>query len=929
MRKATLAKEAALGPDDFGRAEWHGYECRIEFLRQRLIQSAQKGLIVLGFPCAADSVGYRAWPRLRAPAIVVAVALLFGLGGVSAQTNAVTNKPTLYYIPHTHWEGAVFKTREDYLEMGLPRVLQVLRLMKQFPEYTFTLDQVSLIKPFLERYPEEAAAFRRFVTEGRLAIVGGLDVMPDVVKPGGELFVRQMQYGKRYCREELGLEVTTAWLLDTFGHHPQMPQLLRQAGYNSFWFCRGVPHNKLPSEFLWQGIDGTQITAFWLPGFYALFYNPPRQFPEFREFFQRRFNLLNPHVRGAERVGLAGADVSEPEDYVPPLIAEFNRQLDAPFTIRHTVPAEFEAVVARRGNLPVVTNDFNPIFQGSYSSRIELKQLTRTLEFLLLTAEKLSALSSWLGTPSDDAMIWRAWEPVLFNQTHDLASGVMTDYVYEDTLRSYDCSKRLTEETIESRWQSIAAHIDTRGEGIPIVVFNTLGSPRTDVAEVKIGFSERGVLDVGLVDPAGKATPIQLHQTERYSDGDIKRVTVTFVAHDVPALGYAVYRVIPQRPAAASANEASDQMQRIFIENEHYRATFNLATGEMTSLFDKSLQWEVLAGPANIVAREQDKGDLWELYRGLQGDSYIAMTNRQAVPKPGSAHFTSEQSGTNGVVRAGPVFSEFSVAHPFANGSFATRVRLYAGVRRLDIQTELVNNEKYVRYQALFPTSIKSGRNVQEIPFGAIERPAGIEFPAQHWVDYSDGQRGVALLNFGLPGNLVTDGTLMLSLLRSHNLGAYGFGGGYEPGMSSETGFQLGQPRTFHYAIVPHGGDWREAEVYRAGLEFNHPLLARKAAAHNGHLPSRWGLMEISAPNVVLTALKPGPDRTTILRVYEAAGKATSDVKLKVNATIVAAHEANLLEDSGRELKINKSTLDFDLHPFEIKTFKLSLQTSK
>ena len=154
------------------------------------------------------------------PFVVVARVLFFGPVGVPAPTHAITNKPTLYYIPHTHWEGAVFKGREDYLTMGMPRVLQVLRLLKQYPEYTFTLDQVALIKPFLERYPEEAAAFRKFVAEGRLGIVGGMDVMPDVVKPGGEMFVRQMQYGKRYCRKELGVDVTTAWLLDTFGHHP-------------------------------------------------------------------------------------------------------------------------------------------------------------------------------------------------------------------------------------------------------------------------------------------------------------------------------------------------------------------------------------------------------------------------------------------------------------------------------------------------------------------------------------------------------------------------------------------------------------------------------------------------------------------------------------------------------------------------------------
>src|SRR5881396_1936047 len=132
--------------------------------------------------------------------------------GFGAPASAVgsSNRPTFWLIPHTHWEGAVFKTREEYLEMGLPNILTAIRLLKEHPDYRFVLDQVAYFKPFLERYPEEAAAFGKFVAEGRLQIVGGMDVMPDDVKPGGELFVRQMQFGKQYCREHLGVEVTVA-----------------------------------------------------------------------------------------------------------------------------------------------------------------------------------------------------------------------------------------------------------------------------------------------------------------------------------------------------------------------------------------------------------------------------------------------------------------------------------------------------------------------------------------------------------------------------------------------------------------------------------------------------------------------------------------------------------------------------------------------
>src|SRR3954469_23281959 len=101
----------------------------------------------------------------------VAGAFIFISLSARAPGAETTNRPTFYYIPHTHWEGAVFKTREEYLQMGLPNILKAIKLLKQHPEYKFALDQVAYFKPFLERYPEEAAAFRQFVAEGRLEIV--------------------------------------------------------------------------------------------------------------------------------------------------------------------------------------------------------------------------------------------------------------------------------------------------------------------------------------------------------------------------------------------------------------------------------------------------------------------------------------------------------------------------------------------------------------------------------------------------------------------------------------------------------------------------------------------------------------------------------------------------------------------------------------
>src|SRR4051812_37036148 len=104
-------------------------------------------------------------------------------GGLLALSVAICNTASaqlsspdvLLVIPHTHWEGAVFKTREEYLEIGLPNILKALYLLKKYPNYRFVLDQMCYVRPFIERYPFEAAAFREFLAEGRLQIAGGTD----------------------------------------------------------------------------------------------------------------------------------------------------------------------------------------------------------------------------------------------------------------------------------------------------------------------------------------------------------------------------------------------------------------------------------------------------------------------------------------------------------------------------------------------------------------------------------------------------------------------------------------------------------------------------------------------------------------------------------------------------------------------------------
>ena len=208
----------------------------------------------------------QALPRRRAAFCQITLATLI-------QCHSALGADTVYVIPHTHWEGAVFKTREEYLEMGLPHIVKALYLLKKYPDYRFVLDQMCYVRPFLERYPSEVPAFRKFLQEGRLQIAGGTDTMHDNNMPSGESIARQYLLGKWYFRDALGYDVTTGWGLDTFGHNAQMPQILKLAGMKSYWFQRGVPTIDTPSEFAWRGLDGTQIPAFWLPIGYGAIHN--------------------------------------------------------------------------------------------------------------------------------------------------------------------------------------------------------------------------------------------------------------------------------------------------------------------------------------------------------------------------------------------------------------------------------------------------------------------------------------------------------------------------------------------------------------------------------------------------------------------------------------------------------------------------------
>ncbi len=77
---------------------------------------------------------------------------------------------------------------------------------------------------------------------------------PDWQLTSGELLLRNLLYGQQDLAQFGGV-MRTGWLVDTFGHISQNPQLHRLFGIDAVYVWRGVP--RLEPYFQWQGADGS------------------------------------------------------------------------------------------------------------------------------------------------------------------------------------------------------------------------------------------------------------------------------------------------------------------------------------------------------------------------------------------------------------------------------------------------------------------------------------------------------------------------------------------------------------------------------------------------------------------------------------------------------------------------------------------------
>lgn len=795
-------------------------------------------------------------------------------------------KHTVYPVGHAHLDTAwLWPIAITKLKMAHTTATQ-LALMQRYPEYTFVHSQASQYEWLEKDFPQLFTQVQAAIARGQWEPVGSMWVEADCNLTGGESLVRQFLYGKRYFRQKLGVETFDMWLPDVFGYSAALPQIL--AKFNIPYFLTQKiswnQTNKFPHHtFWWQGIDGTRVWAHFPP---ADTYNGSA---EPKEIVYAVKNYRD-HARADQSLYLFGhgdggggpterhLEFLRRGQQAPnyPEIAQNKRAIDF-----------FRESKANSHDLATWVGElYLELHRGTYTSQAANKKGNRVSEFLLRDAELLSCFAPSYPANYPAAELEAAWKLVLLNQFHDIIPGSSVREVYQDSDKDYLSIAEVGNAIIQAALKEVASGLDTATMTHPVALFHNAKV----VSQGEIPWQQEWVPSA-LVTSA-ETLPVQL-VTEF---GNRKLVFAT----PASALGsVAVAELSDTMVNVPSRLKASAHC----IENGELAVHFD-ANGNITSMQSLQDGSEFIA-PGELGNMFQLLDDHPLFWSAWDVDVYAFETAVDLV-----------QSERFEIVESGPVRVAVELVKRFGKSTIRQRISLgpTPGVR---FDTEIDWHEEDKMLKVAFPTNLNASRATYEIQFGNVERAthvntswemAKFEVCAQKWIDLSEGDRGVALINDCKYGFDVRGNTMRMSLLRSPK--------------APDPECDMGVHR-FSYALVPHFGPYHYAGIVAAAYAFNAPVrhaLLQPGAGSAHALPT---LVACEDRNIVIEAVKKAEDSSDIVvRLYECHNS-------RGRAEIVSARKpasavlCDLEESEMAELKLSNGRVVFDYKPFEIITVKL------
>jgi alpha-mannosidase len=764
----------------------------------------------------------------------------------------------------------------------------VNRLMDQYPEYRFTQSQPQLYDYLRQDYPELFETIHGRVAEGRWEPIGGMWVEADCNLSGPESLARQFLLGRNFYREHFGdgAESPVLWLPDVFGYAWNLPQLIKEAGLEYFFTIKigWSQYNRLPYDsFWWQGLDGTRVLTHFSttkePGSpFAATYNaaatPGETLGTWANFQQKDYT---------------------PAGETPPLLMSYGygdggggptREMIENIRVMENFPATphlhagrvgdfFQELAAISENLPVWNGELYLEFhRGTYTTQARNKKANRKSEFLLHDAEFLATYAAILdpGYHYPASGLKQAWQLVCLNQFHDIIPGSSIGPVYQESLEQYEQVRQIVTEIRDQALEVIAAN---------------LGTSQLVVNPAPFARAEPVAVDGELRD-LGKLLAYSVTVVQATSD---KSRAVNHKFH---------------APTAASDPQP-------LLENDFIRVEFNLA-GDITRIYDKQVRREVLSegAIANQFQAFEDIPLSWDAW-----DIDIFYDDKMWLAEPATSIEVMENH---------PLRATLEIKRRILNTVYTQRISLTHNSPRLDFETDIDWQERQILLKVAFPIEVLSPVATYEIQWGNVERPthrntswdwARFETAAQKWVDLSEGDYGVSLLNDCKYGHDIRDNVMRLTLLR----------GTTAPDPMADYGVHQ-----FKYSLYPHTGSWNESTVAEA-YALNDEVIVfqtknRRRKTENpvsDHRSSVEGHSFITAnrENTVIETIKRAEDGNGIIvRLYESQRQRSAFV-LTTAFDLKAAWRTNLLEENQEEIAVKDNQLHYQIRPYQILTLRL------
>lgn len=891
------------------------------------------------------------------------LAILATLGGIQAQTAKsqgpdLAKQHTLYVVPYAHLDT---EWRWEYPATISKYILSTMRdnfaLFEKYPHYVFNFSGANRYRMMKEYFPADYAKVKHYVATGQWFPSGSSMEENDVNNPSAESIIRQVLYGKEYFRREFGKTSAEYMLPDCFGFPASLPSVLAHAGIKGFstqklsWHSGapvggpdspektpvGIPFN----VGVWEGLDGKSVIAALNATDYSG--DVTEDLTKSKTWIDRvetngqasgvfadyRYYGTG-DIGGSPReasVKLMEAILDKSETVIPPPRRRGPQAPpppppgppvkvgDGPLHVLQTSAEQMFLDIRpdQTARLPHYQGDLELTEHsaGSLTSEAYMKRWNRKNELLADAAERASVAAEWLGgRPYPLERLTSAWTLVMGGQFHDIIPGTSTPKAYEYAWNDQVLAMNQFAGVLSSATEAIASGMNTEAKGVAVVVYNPLNIEREDVVEATVPFPAGTPKAVRVVGPDGKEVPAQL---ETGSGG---RAKVLFLAKG-PSVGYAVYDV---QPAESAAHSSDLKVSESSLENARYRIKLD-QNGDVSSIFDKAIQKELLSAPARLAIKTDNPVD-WPAWNMDWEDQQ----------KPPRAYVSGPAKMR--VVESGPVRVAVEVSRETEGSRFVQTIRLAAGDagNRVEFANVIDWKTSEANLKATFPLTASNPMATYNWDIGTIQRANDdekkYEVASHQWFDLTDqgGAYGVTVLSDCKNGSdKPDDNTLRLTLLRTPGINPKGNGHNYSDQATQDWGHH-----EILYGLAGHKGDWRQAGTDWQAYRLNQPLIAFESPRHPGALGKSFSLLKVSSSRVRVLALKKAEHGDeVIVRLVEISGQPEPNVQLAFAAPLTGAREVNGAEEAAGPAKVANGELVTSFGPYQPRTFAVKLAAAR